>query len=249
MTVNYQTRAFRISFLLHSVIIVLVILGSTFLGQYKKAMVLDFDLLKPVPETKKVEELAPTPFINTNLINPIAHQIVKKEEPPPQQEETPRKSSVPEAPPVVKLPEANNLESRPMGAEISDKGKMANEGYPGIAGGTKDGSGTNSSLGNGDGSQESASTKYLNDNYKYIRDKIIKNVSYPDPARRMGWQGKVLLSFVITADGSIRALKVIKSSGFIVLDKSAVESVRDTAPFPKPPGEAPIVIPITYHLE
>jgi protein TonB len=136
-----------------------------------------------------------------------------------------------------------------MGAEISDQGKAVEEGSPGIAGGTKEGSGTNSGMGNGDGGQESARTKYLSEHFAYIRNKILRNVSYPDPARRMGWQGKVLLSFIITADGSVRALKVIKSSGFIVLDKSAIETVRDTAPFPRPPGEAQLVIPITYNLE
>jgi protein TonB len=246
---NYQTRAFQISFLLHSVIIVLAIIGSIFLGQYKKAIVLDFDLLKPVPEVKKVEEPAPTPFINTKLINPTARQIIKKEEPPQQPEEAPRKSSVQEAPPVVKLPEANNLEGRPMGAEISDQGKAVEEGSPGIAGGTKEGSGTNSGMGNGDGGQESARTKYLSEQFAYIRNKILRNVSYPDTARRMGWQGKVLLSFVITADGSVREFKIIQSSGFTILDKNAIKTVSDTAPFPRPPGEAQLVIPIIYHLE
>jgi periplasmic protein TonB len=239
---NYQTRAFQISFLLHTAIIVLAIIGSLFLGQYKKAMVMDFDLLKPVPEVKKVEELAPIPLINTKLINPTARPIMKKEE-------APRKSSVPETPPVVKLPEANNLESSPMGAEISDQGKEVKEGSPGIAGGTEDGTGTGSGMGNGDGGAESARTKYLSEHFAYIRDKILRNVSYPRLASRMGWQGKVLLSFVITADGSVRAFKIIQSSGFIVLDKSAIKTVRDTAPFPRPPSEAQLVIPITYHLE
>jgi periplasmic protein TonB len=246
---NYQTRAFQISFLLHTAIIVLVIFGSLFMGQYKKAMVMDFDLLKPASEVKKVEELAPIPLINTKLINPEARQIIKKEEPPPQPEEAPRKSSVLETPPVVKLPEANNLESRPMGAEISDQAKEIKEGSPGIEGGTKEGSGTNSGMDNGDGSIESVRTKYLSEHFAYIRDKILRNVSYPVMARRMGWQGKVLLSFVITDDGSVRAFKIIQSSGYIVLDKSAIKTVRDTAPFPRPPGEAQLVIPITYHLE
>jgi len=34
-----------------------------------------------------------------------------------------------------------------------------------------------------------------------------------------------------------------------MLDRSAVETVKDTAPFPQPPVEAQLVIPITYHLE
>lgn len=92
-------------------------------------------------------------------------------------------------------------------------------------------------------------TKYLNENFAYIRDRILKNVSYPDTARRKGWEGKVVLSFVIMANGSVKAFKIIQSSGFTVLDKSAIETVRDTAPFPRPPGEAQLVIPITYQLE
>jgi len=246
---NHQARAFKISFLLHTAIIALVIFCSLFMGQYKKAMVMDFDLLKPAPEVKKASELVPIPLINAKLIKSAAPPIIPKEEPPRHQEEAPRNSSVPETPSVVKLPEAGNLESSPAGAEISDKGKEIKEGSPGTAGGTREGTGTGSGTGNAEDGMESARTKYLNEHFAYIRNKILSNVSYPDPARRKGWQGKVLLSFVITADGSVRALKVIKSSGFILLDKNAIETVRDTAPFPRPPDEAQLVIPITYHLE
>ncbi len=239
---SYQRKAFQLSFLLHTVIIVLIIICSLFLGQYKKAMVMDFDLLKPVPEVKKVEESEPLPLINTKLITPATPQVSKKEE-------APRKAPAPETLPVIKLPEADKLESSQMGAEIPDQGKDIKEGSPGIAGGTQEGTGTSSGMGSGDDGIESARAKYLNEHFAYIRNKILNNVSYPDPAKRKGWQGKVLLSFVITADGYVRELKVIKSSGFILLDRNAIETVRDTAPFPRPPGEAQLVIPITYHLE
>ena len=242
---NYQTRAFQISFLLHMVIIALAIIGSSFLGQYKKVMVLDFVLLKPVPEVKKVEASAPTPFIKTRQINPGIRSIIKKEEPPPMPEKVSRMLSVSETQPIVKLPETHNPENRSMGLEISDQVKAEKEGSHGIVGGTKDGSG----MGNADDGKTLAKTKYLNDHFAYIRDKILGNVNYPDAARRMGWQGKVLLSFIITAEGSVRAFRVIKSSGFTILDKSAIETVRDAAPFPHPPGEAQLVIPIIYCLE
>jgi len=246
---NYQTRAFQISFLLHSVIIALVIICSTFMGQYQKMVVVDFDLLKPVHEVKKVVELASTPVIETRLINPTARQIMKKQEPPQMSEKDSRMSLVPEAPPVVKLPEAANLESRSRGMEVPDPGKALKEGSPGIVGGTKERSAMNSGTGIAEDNNESAKAKYLNDHFAYIRDKILKNVSYPDTARRKGWQGKVLLSFIITANGSVRALKILQSSGFNVLDKTAIETVRDSAPFPKPLSEAQLVIPIIYHLE
>ncbi|MEN6318407.1 MAG: energy transducer TonB [Syntrophaceae bacterium] len=244
---NYQTRAFQISLLLHIVIITLIIICSTFLDQYKKVVILDFDLLKPVPGVKNVE--SPTPSIKTNSINPPARQNLKEKEHPRLTEEVHKISPVPEIPPAVKLPETRNLENRSTGLGIPDTVKAVKEGSSGITGGAKEGSGTRLGTGNAAAGKESAKAKYLNKHFAYIRDKILRNVSYPDAARRKGWQGKVLLSFIITADGSARALKIIKSSGFTMLDKSAIAAVKDTAPFPKPPVEAQLVIPIIYHLE
>jgi protein TonB len=247
--VKYQTRAFQISFLLHSLILVVAILLSTFIGHSKKLMVMDFNLRKPEAYIKKVEPPAPTPVIKTKPIKPKARQTLTEKEPPRQPEEKPRISSSPEIPPMVKLPEAQDIGGSSLGIGMVPGSKSIKEGSPGTPGGSKEGSGTGSGLGNSDGGKESAKAKYLKEHFAYIRDKILKNINYPDMARRMGWQGKVLLSFIITADGSVREFKIIQSSGFTILDKSAIETVKDTAPFPKPPGEARLVIPIIYRLE
>lgn len=243
---NYQTRAFQISLLLHSVIIVLVIMGGTFVGQYKKVMILNFDLQETAPAVKKAEDPL-APVIKT--INSAARQTIKQKETSLMPEEVSPISQVPAVPPVVKLPEAHNPDNRPMGLEMPEQGKAVKEGSPGITGTAGERSDASSSMGNAAGGQESARTKYLNDNFAYIRDKILRNVSYPDMARRKGWQGKVLLSFIVTANGSVREFRIIKSSGFPMLDKSAVKTVKDTAPFPRPPVEAQLVIPIVYRLE
>ena len=89
----------------------------------------------------------------------------------------------------------------------------------------------------------------MREHFAYIRDKILRNIHYPAMARRLGWQGRVLLSFIITLDGSIKEAKIMQGSGFEVLDKNAVDTVKDTAPFPKPPAEARLVIPIIYRLD
>lgn len=250
---KYQTKAFQISFLLHSLIFALVVIMSTFLGQSKKVMILDFQLQRSQPPEKKVEMPPPVPVLKTRpVIKPQKPTI--KESPPPQ-EERPRASPSPETPPMVKLPVAPSLDSRPMGLAISEQqSKDLKEGSPGIPGGVKDGTGTGSGTGTGPGSgtadaaKESVRNKYLKDHFAYIRDRIIRNITYPEAARRLGWQGRVLISFIITTEGSVRECRIIQSSGFPLLDKSAVETVKDTAPFPKPPGEAQLVIPITYRL-
>lgn len=250
---KYQTRAFHLSFLLHGLVIAVALILSSHIVPLKKIMVLDFNLQKPKPEVKEViPPPPPIPAIKTPALKPKP-QIVKKEEPPKLQEEKARIVPAPDIPPVVKLPEAQGLESRPMGIGIPDQGRAVKEGSPGSpagsVGGSKEGSGTSAGLGNPDGGMESARTKYLKEHFSYIRDKVLRNINYPDSARRMGWQGKVLLSFIIAADGSVREFKIIQGSGFPILDKNAVETVKDTAPFPKPPVEAQIVIPIVFRLD
>jgi protein TonB len=212
-------------------------------------MVIDFALQKPAPAVKKTEPPAPAPMPGKRPITPEARQAVMEKEPPPQPEVSPGISPAPEVPPAGKPPESRSLESRPMGMETPGRAKASQEGSPGIAGNAKEGSGTGAGMGHTDGGREAARKKYLNDHFAYIKDKILRNVSYPDAARRMGWQGKVVLSFAVAADGSVRAFRIIQSSGFSLLDRNAVETVKDAAPFPKPPEEAQIVISIIYRLD
>lgn len=244
---NDQTRALLISFMLHSLMIFLVLIGSACMGQYKKAMILDFDLSKPLSSTKEVE--SPAPLIKTRSVDVTARRIFKEEEPPRLPEEVTKISANPEIVPTVKVPETHDMKNRPMESGGADQTAAAKESSFGITGGIKEKSVINSGTGSSDNAKEAARVKYLNENFAYIRDKILRNVSYPDTARRRGWQGKVVLSFVITANGSVRDFKIIKSTGFTMLDNSAIETVKDTAPFPKPPGEAQLVIPIVYRLE
>ncbi len=111
------------------------------------------------------------------------------------------------------------------------------------------GTGINNVSGRGSGKGDyGEKIRYLRANFTYIRDMIQKKVVYPTIARKMGWEGKVTVSFVIFSDGLTKYLRVMKSSSVEVLDKSAMEAVKDASPFPKPPAEAQIIIPIVYKL-
>ncbi|MFN3480799.1 MAG: energy transducer TonB, partial [Thermodesulfovibrionales bacterium] len=90
--------------------------------------------------------------------------------------------------------------------------------------------------------------RYIMEHFSYIRDIITKNISYPFMARKMGWSGKVTVSFVINEDGSVRDIKIIESSGFDVLDRNAADTVKKVSPFPKPPVSAEIIVPVVYRL-
>jgi protein TonB len=91
--------------------------------------------------------------------------------------------------------------------------------------------------------------RYLREHFEYISALILKNLRYPPAARRMGWSGNVVVSFVVLENGSAEDIKVMKSSGFTLLDTNAVETVRKVSPFPKPPVRAELRIPVQYRLD
>ena len=81
-----------------------------------------------------------------------------------------------------------------------------------------------------------------------LREAIQRHVVYPSLARRLGWQGKVMVSFVLQKGGQPLDVRILESSGFATLDGSALQAVERAAPLP-PPGEAvQIVMPIVFAL-
>ena len=79
---------------------------------------------------------------------------------------------------------------------------------------------------------------------------IQKNISYSPIARRMGWEGRVVLSIKLCTDGTVKEIKILESSGYEVLDRNAVDTVRRVAGlFPKPPVEVVVRVPTNYRLE
>jgi APA family basic amino acid/polyamine antiporter len=68
-----------------------------------------------------------------------------------------------------------------------------------------------------------------------VRARIARTLTYPPRARRMGWEGRVALAFVLLAEGSVRDLRVAQTSGYSLLDDAAMAAVERASPFP-PPG-------------
>ncbi|GAX62613.1 periplasmic protein [Candidatus Scalindua japonica] len=95
---------------------------------------------------------------------------------------------------------------------------------------------------------QSSENRYIKEHFDYINKIIRINISYPYKARKMSMEGDVILSFIVCLDGNVKGIKVNKSSGFSILDDNAEQAVRKASPFPPPPVEVRIVIPITYKL-
>ncbi|GEM_PF-4435217 len=85
--------------------------------------------------------------------------------------------------------------------------------------------------------------------FEFVRNLIVKNLSFPATARRMGLTGKIVVAFFLKEDGQVADIAVVESSGHDILDNNVVATIRRISPFPKPPAAARIVLPITFHLK
>lgn len=98
------------------------------------------------------------------------------------------------------------------------------------------------------GVAEQARAKYVKEQFSYIRDKIASHVRYPRHARRMGWSGAVQVSFIIEEHGGVSEVRIVRGSQVGMLDDEALDSVKRSAPFPRPPVRARIIIPVEFVL-
>ena len=69
---------------------------------------------------------------------------------------------------------------------------------------------------------------------------------YPQFARAQGWEGTVFLRIKVNQAGAVDSVRTRKSSGFPILDESAVQSVKTWRFEPAKDGEFPI--PVTVDL-
>jgi periplasmic protein TonB len=253
--VNYLQRSFQISFALHALVVVLLLIfmGDRFISS-EKILVIDFTL----------EDTA-------GAVNAGNNAAVKTQtrEPNTRQKEIETKMDVKVAEPHAEITpralQSMTIDSREsptveIQMPVSVHGETTATSITGEPGSTDKSiirvSSTPAATGSMNtapvrGSANFADTggmKYLKANFSYIKDLINKHITYPKTARQMGRQGKVTISFFISADGHAKAIKIVESSGVGSLDNNAVEAVKNASPFPKPPAEAQLIIPISYQI-
>ena len=75
---------------------------------------------------------------------------------------------------------------------------------------------------------------------------------YPMIARKKGWQGRLLLNVHVSKDGNVININVVKTSGFEILDKISVKTIRDWKFIPARIGKKKIEdnlnIPVSFKL-
>ncbi len=87
-----------------------------------------------------------------------------------------------------------------------------------------------------------------------LRLDLVRHFDYPWLARLRGWEGDVLLGVIVQASGQLDGIHIVRSSGFAVLDRSAVDSLRRVERIPEAVAwlrgrDLEMRLPVAYRLE
>ncbi|MFN4182173.1 MAG: energy transducer TonB [bacterium] len=111
-------------------------------------------------------------------------------------------------------------------------GKGGISGAPGKGNGASgDGSGSSG------GERKQGKENVLEAYQKLVREKIESCKEYPLQARKLALEGTVEVRFVLTREGKVKEVEIVKSSGFLLLDNAGKRAVERAAPFPPFPPE------------
>ena len=87
---------------------------------------------------------------------------------------------------------------------------------------------------------------------KLLREKIARTLEFPRLAKRLGYSGTTHVELALSKTGIVRDLKVSKPSGYDILDKAAILTLKKVLQTTKPPESIAIeqlVIPIAFNLK
>lgn len=268
--VNYQSLGITFSFLIHLLFVLLVFYINISTTQKDKVIILDFssyNIIKTgehdtdtelMEKTVVTKEEKPAP-VDTKSETKIAveektpeevFEVIKEKSPLPADEEPETEATVKEKFPVKEMPPEKLYEvikeEKPIPVytkseikSVVDK-KTPDEGKKIVD--TPKPDRTPHDI------EQSIANQYIRDHFDFINKLIHLNISYPYRARKLSMEGNVIISFVVCLDGSVKDVKIKKSSGFSTLDNNSKKAVRKASPFPPPPVEVKIEIPITYKL-
>ncbi|MBZ7922849.1 TonB family protein [Ensifer adhaerens] len=208
-----------------------------------------------VPDEVEPEEITPvedttstTPEIvaeqPSNLIATEADVILPAEEMPTLQvaeavvtaSAAPAETVVPEEKPEVEEPKKEKVEKKEpvkkkkvTRKKAGDKGEQQQTQVKGQADGDING---NTATATGEGRAASVIGSAGEENYKgKVRAKVQRVFLRKSRSIRRGEGDTVTVAFVVSANGSLASVNLVRSSGSDRLDKAAVDSVRSAAPF------------------
>lgn len=237
---DYQILGFGFSFFSHLIFILLVVYLTRTVTHTRKTIILDFSLENVIKTGKHLSDTKPVKIEETvtgTIKSALNHgEDETKEEPLTEVTEKPvNQLTAATGDAMIKNTVHDNEIMNDASKEKQPLEEMPNN-VPAA------------SYNDIDDLKQSEENQYIKEHFDYISKIIRFNISYPYNARNRAMEGNVLISFIISLDGTVKDITIEKSSGFSLLDKNTEKAVRKASPFPQPPVEAKITIPITYKL-
>ena len=245
---NLQLKGFCLSAGIHGACLLLFILMQLLVAAPGRMAVIDFTFAGDAPGVREVQAPAPAAALPRRVAAMRQKRVPADQKPreaPARNHAQSQSDRIEPGPaePATETISPNGEEFarlRTAAGEAIGDGDVPADAAPSPAGRT---TGPESGV-----APEQSRAVYLKEHFVYIRDRINRNILYPEMARRMGWCGQVKIAFIVREDGGVNEIRVVDSSGFGVLDRNAVETVKKTAPFPRPPVRAEIRMAVTYRL-
>jgi periplasmic protein TonB len=253
---NRQSKALLASLAIHSGLICFAITLSISQAHLQKPVVIDFSILDGASGPKSSGPAKATGKSPEKASPERKPQVAEKPVPA-----KPQVVQTVHAPvPAAMVPVSEPMAAVPVSAAPGDSaanhepksngiGTEARQGQSVSANGSGSGNVRSASANGAGNSSEQMRSRYMKEQFEYIKKLIEKSITYPARAKRMGLTGRVLISFSILENGYIANVKIANSSGYELLDENVLETVRRVQPFPKPPVRAELKIPITYRLD
>lgn len=248
---THRSRAFLVSLGIHMIVVLLVVSVARLSGYPTKTMLVDFTLLGSSEPGSQGHggkagdgTTAPRGHRSAALKQPREKPVVAGTLMAPEAQ-VPAQASSDEQIPATLVAAASG--ARWMS---ESSGSASNNGTSGsAAGGDRGGRGPGSegtvSGGTGGGLSGVRNDQLL----RQIREAIMRNIAYPERARRMGWEGQVVVAFTLLEDGSIRDILIRKSSGVAVLDEATEDALRKSTVRVAQAGRLSVVLPIEFRLK
>lgn len=262
-----------ISLLLHGLLLGAIIMLHQERPRPKRVVPVDAICLStvvPRPAGSGSAPAAPQPPATAPEARP--KPVVKPPEPKPKKIVRPPTPPQPEPDPVpvppklaMPKPVAPSPTSKPQAqaSPPSSSSSARTSAAPGSSGtgrgsgtgqGSGSGPGTGSGSGSGSGQGKGSGSGSILQGYLYeVRRLLEKHKIYPPAARRRHVEGVVVIRFTIAAGGQVNGSSIAQSSGELLLDQGAQDTLERVGKFPPLPAELErsqltIAVPISYRL-
>lgn len=216
--------------------------------------ILPDELVVPPVEEKPEPKLAqplPHPISKPRVVEKVAEAkpVEKKPEPKPVEKKPIEKKPEPkkeEPKPTKKVEDKVPDKKKPVEKPKKEKGNKGDTQSDSTRGTTNPkNKGKQNQTASEGGRKNRESGNSSSNNYKGL---VQRKLERAKQRVRVAGKGKVVVSFTISANGSVVNLRVRTSSGKPAVDKGALDVVRKASPFPPPPSDSnkAYLIPMTF---